>query len=60
MNQDNDNKSILAAHAEIPHHEKWLFENRTALQQVKKGLEDAAKNRFIDRDDFAKNENNES
>lgn len=45
---------ILEPNVEIPAQEKWLWENKTALQQVKKGLEDSAAGRVKSRGSFAK------
>lgn len=45
---------ILEPNVEIPAKEKWLWENKTALQQVKKGLQDSAASRTKSRGSFAK------
>jgi hypothetical protein len=42
------NKSIRARHVEIPAQEQWLFDNKTALKQVKQGLKDSATGRVHD------------
>jgi len=44
---------ILEPNVEIPAKEKWLWENKTALQQVKKGLKDSAAERTKSRGSFA-------
>ena len=44
LTQDHG-RIILEPNVEIPAKEQWLWENSTALQQVKKGLEDSAANR---------------
>jgi len=50
---------ILEPLAEIPAHEKWLFENKIALQQVKQGIAETAQGKLINRGDFKRylNEN---
>lgn len=45
---------ILEPNVEIPAKEKWLWENKTALQKVTKGLEDSAESRTKSRGSFAK------
>src|SRR5688572_10678088 len=45
---------ILEPNVEIPAKEKWLWNNKTALQKVKKGLEDSAASRIKSRGSFAK------
>ena len=45
---------ILEPNVEIPAQEKWLWDNKTALKQVKKGLQDAASGKVKSRGSFAK------
>jgi len=45
---------ILEPNVEIPAQEKWLWENKTVLQQVKKGLQDSATGRVKSRGNFVK------
>jgi hypothetical protein len=45
---------ILEPNIEIPAKEKWLWENKIALQQVRKGLQDSAASRTKSRGSFAK------
>ncbi len=45
---------ILEPNIEIPAKEKWLWENKTALRQVTKGLKDSAASRVKSRGSFAK------
>lgn len=45
---------ILEPNIEIPAKEKWLFDNKNALKQVKKGLEDSAAGNVKSLGDFAK------
>lgn len=51
---DKDNRIILEPRIEISPKEKWLFNNKTALQKVKQGLEDAALGKVRSRGSFAK------
>ncbi len=44
VTKDNG-RIILEPNVEIPAKEKWLWENKTALQKVKKGLQDSAARR---------------
>lgn len=50
----DDGRLILEPNVEIPAKEKWLWENKAALKQVKKGLEDSASARVKKRGTFAK------
>ena len=43
---------ILEPNVEIPAKEKWLWENKAALQLVKKGLHDSAAGRVKSRGSF--------
>jgi hypothetical protein len=45
---------VLEPNIEIPAREKWLWENKAILQQVKKGLKDSAAGRVKSRGSFAK------
>jgi hypothetical protein len=47
-------KIILEPYVEISLREKWLFNNKVASGQVKKGLEDAAAGRVHKKGSFAK------
>lgn len=38
----------------IPAHEKWLYENKTALDQVKQGIKDASESKLMSRGSFSK------
>lgn len=42
ITRDKYNRIILEPRVEIPAKEKWLFDNKTALNQVKRGLKDFA------------------
>jgi len=46
-------KIILEPYAEIPLHEKWLFDNKVALQKVKQGLKEAGLGEVTERDGFS-------
>jgi hypothetical protein len=54
VTKDKNNCIILEPRIEIPAKEKWLFDNKVALNQVKKGLEDSAVGRVKSRGSFAK------
>lgn len=54
VSQDKHNRIILEPQVEIPANEKWLFENKTSLRKVKKGLDDAAAGRVKSRGSFIK------
>jgi hypothetical protein len=45
---------ILEPNVEIPASEKWLWENKQALAQVKKGLQDSADGLIKSKGDFKK------
>ncbi|WP_341789904.1 hypothetical protein [Rickettsia endosymbiont of Polydrusus tereticollis] len=50
---------ILEPYAEIPLRESWLFNNKTALIQLNKGIENSAKGQTVSRGDFNKYLNDE-
>ena len=54
VSKEADGKIILEPMVEIPANEKWLFENKTALSSLKRGLEDSAKNKVVSRGSFIK------
>ena len=43
---------ILEPNVEIPAKEKWLWDNKTALKQVQKGIEDSGAGKTKSRGDF--------
>jgi hypothetical protein len=45
---------ILEPNVEIPASEKWLWDNKAALHQVQKGLQDSAAGRIKSRGSFSK------
>jgi hypothetical protein len=49
-----DGKIILEPFVEIPADERWLWENKEALESVKKGIEDAKVGRLVSRGSFKK------
>lgn len=51
---DKEGRLILEPHVDIPAKELWLYENKTALAQVKQGLKELAENQLIDMGDFSK------
>ncbi len=53
--QVDDNGVItLYPKVEIPASELWLFDNKEALNSVKKGLQDSSSNNIVERGSFAK------
>lgn len=41
-------------HTTLEQREKWLFDNKTALRKVKKGLEESAQGQVVSRGSFTK------
>lgn len=54
VTKDKSNKIILVPYVEIPEKEKWLFENKAALESVKRGLKNAAEGKIHDLGSFSK------
>lgn len=54
ITETKDHKIILEPYAEIPAHEKWLFTNKTALNQVEQGLKEAGQGKVVSKGGFAK------
>lgn len=54
ITKDKHNRIILVPYAEIPAHEKWLFENKTALNKVARGIKDSGAARLSHKGRFAK------
>ena len=50
---DSRHRIILEPFVEIPAREQWLFKNKTALAQVKQGIQDAAKGKLKNKGDFS-------
>lgn len=51
---DDQHRIVLEPFSEIPLREKWLFENKPALQKVKRGLKQSATGKTHDLGSFAK------
>lgn len=49
-----DHKIILEPYSEIPARERWLFDNKKALDLVNKGLVDAKAGRLVSKGSFSK------
>ena len=47
---DKQHRIILEPLVEIPAREKWLFENKATLNQVRKGIQDAAEGKVTKKD----------
>lgn len=51
---DKNHRIILDPLVEIPAREKWLFDNKPALQSVRQGLQEAKEGKVHDLGSFAK------
>lgn len=51
---DDQQRIVLEPFSEIPMREKWLFENKPALQKVKCGLKQSAAGKTHDLGSFAR------
>ncbi len=51
---DKEGRIILEPYVEIPAREQWLFKNKSAMKQVRKGMEESAKGKVSERGDFSK------
>lgn len=54
ITKDKQNRLILEPYIEIPAHEKWLYDNKNALEKVQRGLQDAKAGKIMHRGDFSK------
>lgn len=54
VTETKDHKIILEPRVEIPAREKWLFENKTALKKVERGLKDASQRKLSNKGSFEK------
>ncbi len=54
ITKDKEDRLILEPFTEIPAREKWLFENKLALQKVTQGIKDASSKRVSSKSGFAK------
>lgn len=52
--ETEDHRIILEPYSEIPSREKWLFDNKKAMNKFKQGLKDASKGRVSSKGSFAK------
>jgi hypothetical protein len=50
MTVDRNHRIILEPLVEIPAHEKWLFDNPSALRHVQKGIDDATRGKVVKKD----------
>jgi hypothetical protein len=57
---DGSGRILLEPFAEIPAREKWLFENKAALEAVRLGLDQSAAGKTRSRGSFAKFADNET
>jgi hypothetical protein len=53
VSKDEHNRLILEPFIEIAAKETWLFENPSALKQVKQGLKDSAEGRIYGKASFS-------
>ena len=53
ISTDNNDRIILEPQVEIPAQEKWLYDNKKALYQVRKGLKESADGQLEDLGSFA-------
>lgn len=53
VTETTDHKLILEPLVEIPAREKWLFDNTTALNQLKQGIKDAEDGKLSKKGSFA-------
>jgi len=51
---DKEGRLILEPHKDVPARELWLYENKSALSQVKQGLKELAEGKLVDMGDFSK------
>jgi len=54
IHQEKDGRLILEPFKEIPAREAWLYENKVALDKVRKGLAQAKAGKVSKRGDFSK------
>lgn len=57
---DGSGRIVLEPFAEIPAREKWLFDNKAALEAVRLGLEQSAEGKTRSRGSFARFANDEA
>jgi hypothetical protein len=49
-----DGKIVLEPFVEVPADERWLYENKKALERVRRGLADSKAGRVVSKGSFAK------
>lgn len=54
ITETKDHKLILEPFVEMPAREKWLYDNKTALAKVKRGLKEAAEGCLKHKGSFSK------
>jgi hypothetical protein len=54
IHKEKDGRLILEPYREIPAREAWLYENKVALAQVRKGLKDAKEGKVTHGGDYTK------
>lgn len=54
VTETKDHKIILEPQVEISAHEKWLFENKSALKKVERGLKEASQGKLLSKGSFKK------
>lgn len=54
ISHDKEGRIILEPYVEIPAREQWLFKNKLALEQVRKGIHESATGKVSKRGDFSK------
>ena len=59
ITEEKDGCLVLVPQIEMPAREAWLYENKEALESVKKGLEDASLGKIKSRGSFAQYVNDE-
>ena len=54
VHRERDGRIVLEPFAEVPARERWLFENRKALESVSRGLKETAAGKVKQAGSFAK------
>jgi predicted RNA-binding protein YlxR (DUF448 family) len=54
IHAEKDGRLVLEPYKEIPAREAWLYENKSALAKVRKGLKDAKEGKVTRGGDFSK------
>ncbi|MFM8454856.1 MAG: hypothetical protein ACKOAD_07895 [Gammaproteobacteria bacterium] len=53
LTETEDHKLVLEPYAEIPAREKWLFENPSALKELKSAIQEAKQGKLKSRGNFS-------